>query len=35
MEKELEHADICDVKIINREGRMQQAVEEIEGAVFG
>ncbi len=35
MEKELEHADICDVKIINREGKMQEAVEEIEGAVFG
>lgn len=35
MEKELTYADICDVRIVNKEGKLDQAISEIEAAIFG
>jgi guanylate kinase len=35
MEKELTYADHCDVRVVNREGRLGDAIGEIEGAIFG
>lgn len=34
MEKELTYADGCDVRVINREGKLDDALAEIEAAIF-
>lgn len=35
MEKELQYADLCDVKIVNREGKLDETIQQIEQAIFG
>lgn len=35
MENELDHADDCDTKIINKEGKLEESIREVEQAIFG
>jgi guanylate kinase len=35
MEKELTYADLCDVKIINKEGKLDETIARIEAEIFG
>lgn len=35
MENELDHAADCDVQVVNREGKLEEAIAEVEGAIFG
>ena len=35
MENELDHADDCDVKVVNKEGQLEEAISEVEKAIFG
>lgn len=35
MEKELTYAEHCDVRVTNREGKLEETIAEIEAAVFG
>lgn len=35
MENELDHADDCDIKIVNKEGMLEEAIAEVEAAIFG
>lgn len=34
MEKEFTYADICDVQIVNKEGKLSSTIAEIEAAIF-
>lgn len=34
MENELDHADDCDVKIVNKEGKLEEAIEEVEREIY-
>lgn len=34
MENELDHADDCDVKVVNKEGKLEEAIAEVEAAIF-
>lgn len=34
MENELDHADDCDVKVINKEGALENAIAQVEEAIF-
>lgn len=35
MEIELAHAAYCDVQIINKEGKLEETIKEVEGTIFG
>lgn len=35
MENELDHAPDCDVQIVNKEGELEEAIAEVEKAIFG
>jgi guanylate kinase len=35
MENELEHAPDCDVQVINKEGKLEESIAEVEEAIFG
>ena len=35
MENELDHAADCDVQVVNKEGKLEEAIEEVESAIFG
>lgn len=35
MENELDHADDCDVQVVNREGKLEETITEVEQAIFG
>jgi guanylate kinase len=34
IENELDHADDCDVRVINKEGELEEAIAEVEEAIF-
>lgn len=34
MKNELDHADDCDVSIVNREGKLEEAIAEVENAIL-
>ena len=35
MENELDHADDCDVQVVNCEGKLDESIAEVENAIFG
>ncbi len=35
MDKEIAYAEHCDVRVINREGKLAETIETIEGIMFG
>ncbi len=35
MENELDHAPDCDVQVINKEGKLEESIAEVEKAIFG
>ena len=35
MENELDHAGDCDVQIVNKEGELEDAIAQVEAAIFG
>lgn len=35
MENELDHADDCDIRVTNKEGQLEQAISDVEQAIFG
>lgn len=35
MENELDHADDCDIKVVNKEGELNDAIAQVETAIFG
>lgn len=35
MENELDHADDCDVRVVNKEGQLEETITEVETAIFG
>lgn len=35
MENELDHAEDCDVQVVNKEGELESTIGEVEGAIFG
>lgn len=34
MEQELDHAKDCDIRVVNREGKLEEAIAEVERAMF-
>lgn len=34
MDNELEHANLCDAKIVNRDGQLEQTLKEVEALIF-
>jgi guanylate kinase len=35
IENELDHADDCDVRVVNKEGKLEESIVEVEKAIFG